>query len=214
MDAPEIRLQRVFDRVTLVSGLGDPRRDTACLMSLVARLAGEEHTDGPRCASPVITAFVIPVNDRMPFDARQRLKPFAPRIINTRDGHDAARIGVLHAAMTAEILPAIAARPSVPAAWRRGALVRALAVLRRGTLQGHVLRLLREVEAGPRPDREAALARASGQLLALCACLAEEPKDAAWFWDAAIGLLDRMCDVGEAVRAPGPALARAMPGGD
>ena len=47
MDAPELRLQRMYDRMTLISGLGDPRRDTACLMSLVARLAEEANTDAP-----------------------------------------------------------------------------------------------------------------------------------------------------------------------
>jgi hypothetical protein len=202
MEATDLQLQRMYDRVTLVSGMGDPRRDTACLMSLVARLAEEANTDAPRCASPMITAFVIPVNDRMPFDARQRLKPFAPRIIGTRDGLDPERVVVLHAVMTAEILPKITAQfRAAPAA---GRFARALAALQRCSLHGHVLRLLREVEADPQPGQEVALARSCGQLLALCASMAQDPRDATWRWNAAIGLLDRMCDVGAASRAEPP----------
>jgi hypothetical protein len=175
----------------------------------------------------VIGAFIIPVNDRMPHEVRQRLKPFAPRIIGTRDGCDTARIAVLHAVMAAEILPGLTARlgRARDAAPRRGMVARFWAMLRRRSLQGHARRLLDEVAAGPRPERELALARAAGQLLARSACLARDSHDAAWLWNAAIGLLDRMCDVGRATRAelqgcgtpplrPAAADAEAPPGSD
>jgi hypothetical protein len=52
MDGPELRLQRLFDRVELVSDVGDPASGTMCIMSLVAHLAGEGHTDAPPARRP------------------------------------------------------------------------------------------------------------------------------------------------------------------
>src|SRR3954447_1181222 len=96
-----LRLQRAFDRVELVSGtIGNPGDGRMCLMSLVAFLAGEDHSDAPGCASPLIQAFAVQINDHMPDAARQRLKPFAPRIIGTNDGLDGARVQVLSQVLT------------------------------------------------------------------------------------------------------------------
>src|SRR3712207_4257577 len=102
---PRLQQQRVLDRFELVSGIGEPDEGTACVMSLVAHLAGEGHTDRPRCASPVVRDFVIPVNDHMPREARQSLKPFAPRLVGTNDGLDRARAEVLRRALAETILP-------------------------------------------------------------------------------------------------------------
>ena len=101
----DVRLQRAFDRVELVSGsIGNPGEGRMCLMSLVAFLAGEAHSDAPRCASPLIQTFAVLVNDHMPREARQRLKPFAPRIIGTNDGFDQVRTEILRHALTEGIL--------------------------------------------------------------------------------------------------------------
>jgi hypothetical protein len=106
----DLPLQRVFDRVELVSGAGDPEAGKLCVMSLVACLAGERHTDHPVCASPLIRAFAIPINDHMPHEVRQRLKPFAPRILGTNDRLDRERVEVLRRALAAEIFPYVSAR--------------------------------------------------------------------------------------------------------
>jgi hypothetical protein len=123
MDELELRLQRVLDRVELVEGIGDPAAGTMCVMSLVARLAGEGHTDHPHCASPVIRAFAVPVNDAMPLEVRRRLKPFAPRILGTDDGLDRERGAVLRRVLAERILPRVAEhyRPRLPPPRRRGA---------------------------------------------------------------------------------------------
>src|SRR3954464_15922454 len=102
----DVGLQRAFDRVELVSGsIGNRGEGRMCLMSLVAFLAGEHHSDSPGCASPLIQTFAVLVNDHMPRAARQRLKPFAPRIIGTDDGLDGARAEVLRRALAEGILP-------------------------------------------------------------------------------------------------------------
>src|SRR5215217_5966254 len=64
----------------------------ACAMEYVAWLAGEDITDAPQCASPVLRIYTIGLNDRWDNDQRQRLKPFLPRIVGTAgDGQDEAR---------------------------------------------------------------------------------------------------------------------------
>ena len=151
---PDLRLQRVLDRFELVSGIGEPDRGTACVMSLVAHLAGEGHTDRPACASPLVRHFAIPVNDHMPPEVRRRLKPFAPRLVGTNDGLDRARAEVLRRALVEVILPRASGccQSSSPAepAWRRlaGLLVRLRIRLLRGSLLRHVGRLLKEAERG------------------------------------------------------------------
>ena len=67
-------------------------------MEMVAWLAGEEHSDGPRCACPVVAAVVRAFNDALPDDAARsrQLRPLIPRIVNTRrDGHEERRRGYL-----------------------------------------------------------------------------------------------------------------------
>ena len=56
-----------------------------CAMELVAFLAGEPHSDGPACASPVIAAFVRAFNDVIPNDSGRSyyLRSWIPKLINT-----------------------------------------------------------------------------------------------------------------------------------
>jgi hypothetical protein len=211
---PDLRMrQRVLDRFELVSDIGEPDECTACVMSLVAHLAGEGHTDRPRCASPLIRGFAIPVNDGMPREARQRLKPFAPRLVGTNDGLDRARVEVLRRALVEVVLPRASgdyrvSSPGGPA--RRAGPFRRLRIrLLRGNLLRHVGRLLEEAEGGRGRGQEAELASAAGHLLAVCARDASDAREAEWYWGQAIGLLDRLCDVG----APGRQAAARAPGG-
>jgi len=60
--------------------------DELCLMEAVARVAGEKHTDTPKCACPVITYWGILTNDSCDNDIRQRLLGDLPwRIVGTRN---------------------------------------------------------------------------------------------------------------------------------
>ena len=193
------RLQRAFDRVELVGGtIGDPGDGRMCLMSLVAFLAGEPHSHSPGCASPVVQAFAVAANDHMPRAARQRLKPFAPRIIGTDDGLDRLRAAVLRQALAEEIPPEAPAgrRPTgqdAPATGR-------FAKLRR------LWRWLRKDERGRLLDRALSrgegvyLAREAARLIARSARHAADARERERHWDAAIGLLDRLCDVGTPAR--------------
>jgi hypothetical protein len=192
------RLERLCERVTLVEGVGSPRRGELCVMSFVALLAGEGNTDQPASASPLIRNLAIPVNDAMPREVRQRLKPFAARIVGTNDGRDRARVGVLRQALAGEILPRVrrdwtaervAERHRAPLEFLfAGAVGRDLEA--RSTL------LLTRLERGMPPGSERGIESAMGELLALCMREATTHERRAWYWDEAISLLDRLCDVG------------------
>jgi hypothetical protein len=186
-------------RVELVAGIGNRESGRLCVMSLVAWLAGEAHGDSPACASPLIRAFAIPLNDNMPPAVRQRLKPFAPRIIGTADGRDAARAALLRDMMAGEVLPRIGTRLDGRGWWRR---VRAIIGRRR--LEREALALL--ARAGSLRDAgdlacAAAAAGATGRLLARAAREARDPAEAERIWALGISVLDRLCE-------PAPAVAQ------
>ena len=63
-----------------------------CAMEWVSYLAGEPHSDSPRCVSPVLMKFCIRLNDALGDERRQRLRPYLARTIGTReDGLDEHR---------------------------------------------------------------------------------------------------------------------------
>jgi hypothetical protein len=192
--------------VELVSGsIGDPGEGRMCLMSLVAFLAGERHSDSPDCASPLIQAFAVPVNDHMPYAARQRLKLFAPRIIGTDDGLDRVRAEVLRQALAEEILAkALGQCLTEPAALAKGRFVR-LRRLWRWLRKDEHRRLL---DCGLSHDDGVDLAREAARLIARSARGASCARELERHWDAAIGLLDRLCDVGAPSR-PRPGIPAA-----
>jgi hypothetical protein len=55
-----------------------------CVMEAVAYVAGEPWSDHPKCASPLLTSFMISLNDNLPDADRDRLlKDFIPRLVGT-----------------------------------------------------------------------------------------------------------------------------------
>lgn len=205
------RTEQLFARVTLVSGLGDPARGRFCIMSFVALLAGEGHTDNPSTASPVIRNFAVPVNDAMPHQARQRLKAFAPRIVGTNDGLDAERVALLRRAFMQEILPQ--QRADTEAAGREAGETRLLQRLWATPSSRRLQAAVAQVRAGFDGDGSTAGCGAHvgitfGRAMVFCARSVPSAERQAWYWDKAVELLDRLCDVGAAQRcAPRAAIA-------
>ncbi|WP_135465616.1 hypothetical protein [Crenalkalicoccus roseus] len=99
------RLEVLHGRVTLCRGTGHPDQGRLCVMSFAALLAGEPHSDIPARVSPLIRDYAVMLNDAMPLEELQRLKPFAPRILGTDDGRDSERVALLRSALELEILP-------------------------------------------------------------------------------------------------------------
>lgn len=81
--------------ITLTSGDHISRDDGVCAMEAVAWIAGEPHSDAPKCAAPTLRRLLIGLNDaRWASDAERTmaLAPFLPRIIGTApESADVAR---------------------------------------------------------------------------------------------------------------------------
>jgi hypothetical protein len=80
----------------LIKGHTDDASTGACAMAAVSWLMHGKHSDRPECACPVLTSFIIPANDAMPADVRQRFLPYLHRIAGSRsEEHEAARTRIL-----------------------------------------------------------------------------------------------------------------------
>jgi hypothetical protein len=196
-----LRLERAFEQVELVSGtIGNPGERRMCLMSLVAFLAGEDHSDAPRTASPLIQTFAVSINDHMPHRVRQRLKTFAPRIIGTNDGLDEERARLLRQLLAEEILARAPGQDMLQAAPAAGGFLNLRRLWRwfGKDAQHHLF----EVALSSGDDR--GMASEAARLIARRARNAVDAREQEWYWNAAIGVLDRLCDVGAQWRqAPG-----------
>ena len=81
---------------TLRRGHSDNPAQGACAMDAVNWLVHGKHGDTPKCACPVIGAYVIAGNDAMPDDVRQKLLPYLHRIAGSRSkNHQWARARAL-----------------------------------------------------------------------------------------------------------------------
>ncbi len=77
---------------TLSYGTHATPEDGRCAMEWVSHMAGEPHSDQPKCVSPVLRALCIALNDGLEHEPRQRLRPYLARTIGTvDDGLDEAR---------------------------------------------------------------------------------------------------------------------------
>jgi hypothetical protein len=60
-----------------------------CVMEAVAYIAGEPWSDRPKCACPVISAFLRRWNDDLNDTDRQLLKPLIPKLVNSKVSKEA-----------------------------------------------------------------------------------------------------------------------------
>lgn len=76
----------------LSEGMHTDPSEGRCAMEWVAYIAGEEHSDHPVCVSPFLIRFGMALNDAMPHEQRQGLRPYLARMIGTNgDGLDRER---------------------------------------------------------------------------------------------------------------------------
>ena len=89
---PERLADLTAGKITLDRSAHSTFESGHCATEVVAWLAGEGHTDAPKCASPVLRRFVIGLNDRWDDTQRQKLAPLLPRMVGTAgDGKDERR---------------------------------------------------------------------------------------------------------------------------
>lgn len=199
----DTRFEALYSQIELVRGPGDRREGQLCLMSLAAFLAGESHSDNPATASAVIRRFAIQINDEMPAEVRWRLKPFAPLIVGTRDGHDVERAALLIAVMRTELLPRLRTdfcniRSDVPLAKSRSTKKTWPEVYRQVTA------LLCNVGTPTGVSQCDQIAGVASRLICRCARAAPLPDQREWYWAKAIDLIDRLCTIGN--EEPRPAI--------
>ena len=177
--------------VQLSKGSHPSRQDTdgnwtVCAMELGAYLAGLEHTDRPACVSPVLLSLMIGLNDHMDDETRQRLRPYIVRALGTAgDGQDERRgymvadwvvrecvpialdaRGLKERAQTLRNLPAVKDEETARAAY-------AAAVAGAATVAG-----------------------AAAYAADAAAAAADADADAAYVWESALSMLDRVIDPG------------------
>jgi hypothetical protein len=201
----DLQAERLYDQIELVRGVGSRQRGRLCIMSLVAFLAGDHHTDRPRTASSFIRNFVIQLNDRAPDQMRADLKPFAPRIIGTSDGRDIERATLLFRVIETEVVPratndflngdqdnlfelSTKSRLRVSALWGdktpSECLATCLCVVRDEYEHRNYL----------------SLATRAGEFFATLMRLAPNQTKRRWYWAKALQLVDRLCDIGADAR--------------
>lgn len=73
-----------IDKLMLLSGSHVNPEFGMCVMEAVAYVAGEPHSDRPKCASSVIGAFLRRWDDVLDDANRQRLKPFILPLVNSK----------------------------------------------------------------------------------------------------------------------------------
>jgi hypothetical protein len=73
----------ILDSLTLAKGSHESLEQGACVMEVVAYIAGEPWSDHPVCVSPLIAGFLRSWNDAMDDSDRQQLKPLIPWLVGT-----------------------------------------------------------------------------------------------------------------------------------
>ena len=211
----DVDVQRRYDGVELVAGIGDPRLNRFCIMSFVAFMAGEYFGDRPKTASQIIRKFVIPLNDRVDAATRQRLKPFAPQIIGTNDGRDAERASIIYQTVINEVLPAAlddAAGGLGSVSRQRHRLGEAAASIRIAIagLPARVRRNIEHILDAREVGRHDVLAKEAGHMFVTLAETVPQQQRRTWYLNRAIALLDQLCETGGGQQAVnGTARARA-----
>ena len=77
--------------VRLAPGAHSSPHEGVCVVELASVIAGVKFSDRPSCVCPLIGAFLRGWNDRAPHAQRQRLSPYAARIVGSRDNRGVTR---------------------------------------------------------------------------------------------------------------------------
>ena len=185
----DLRLESLYGQVELVRGAGNRKRGRLCIMSFVAFLAGERHSDDPVTASPVIRRYAMIINDALPDRLRQRLKAFAPRILGTRDGNDQWRAKLLIEAVRSELTPQIIADTGYP-------IELGLQTMPLRELWDELTRVGAYDCNGVGIQVYEEIAAVVARLITHRSHAAINPANHEWYSVKAIELLDRLCDIG------------------
>jgi hypothetical protein len=159
---------RPIESLRLEPGSHSSPDEGVCIVELASILGRERFSDEPDCVCAVIGAFLRSWNDRASYVDRQRLRPYAARIVGTRDARATTR-----------------RRRDICLVWSE------LAALEGGPISRSLARLRARVRIGWRLGLGSALRlkRGAGEYAAL-ACFSQHGSEAAF------RLLDRLLGAG------------------
>jgi hypothetical protein len=80
-----------IESLHLAPGSHSSPREGVCVVELASLMAGEKFSDHPRCVCDVIAAFLRSLNDRVGHSDRQRLRPYAGRVVGSRAARQITR---------------------------------------------------------------------------------------------------------------------------
>lgn len=80
-----------IESLRLEPGAHDSPEQGVCVMEMASLIAHEKFSDHPECVCGVIAAFLRNWNDRLSYSDRQRLAPYAKRVVGTRAGRQITR---------------------------------------------------------------------------------------------------------------------------
>jgi hypothetical protein len=83
---------QAIESLRLEPGAHASPRDGVCIVELASMMAGEEFSDRPDCVCDVIAAFLRSWNDRLSYSDRQRLRPYAVRVVDTKSDRATTRL--------------------------------------------------------------------------------------------------------------------------
>lgn len=212
-------VESLYRQLELVPRVGERRESELCVMSLVALLAGERHTDRPSTACPVIATYAIKINDSVDCDTRQGLKLMATRIIGTNDGYHGERAWLLARVCVNQVFAYLMEDTGAPAAVIASLPRMPLEIDTSFDFKGLSSKLqLVGRHYGMDRSRLAdfryllrACGRGSAEFVATAAAttlidsarLSPVPLADNRYWDIAIGLFDQLCEIGVDAREPG-----------
>jgi len=201
-----LQAERLYDQIELVRGVGSRQRGQLCIMSFVALLAGDRHTDRPRTVSPFIRNFAIQLNDGAPDRMRDDLKPFAPGIIGTSDGHDFERAALLFRTVETEVLPRAMSdflnsrEYALFELSNKSPLLRVSAMWCDSRPSDCIASCFRAIRDEHERGDCLSLATRAGKLLVTLVQCAPNSAARRWYWAKALELVDRLCDIGADTR--------------
>ena len=95
-----------YGKLELRQGAGGSYENGLCFMEAAAWLGGEEATDAPQCACPVLGRFGIRLNDALNHENRQKLLPLSLNMVGSRSKeHERIRADYLVIQVARRILP-------------------------------------------------------------------------------------------------------------
>ena len=194
----------LLDTLVLEHGAHSPD-GKFCIMEASAYIAGEPWSDSPECVSPVIAAFLRSWNDSLDDDARQMLKPYVTKVIGTRTtkADETKRAWMCTDWLARECAPAFLRCAGLTEHAETLESLAALTNAKRATAAQPKLVAAWDAATDAARDAATAAARDAAWAAARDAATESLAPTVKLLQTSALGLLDRMIEVG---RAPSPAV--------